>query len=550
MEKYAKPYQMLNEIVTEREPFNEDLLFFREREDVKEHIVNLLKSLEVLKGIEFIDCEVSNLKDIYQNKKEDHELTSKEIKELENLTKWNKGVSKSENSHYPLVSIKNTRLIEIKFKMKFSDNKSSEICEYTLYYPELIDGQYFIINDNKFFPVFQLDEAEYYKRSDNSIVLKTALMPIKIRGIKDDFMDYDNKINNGIPIKARKLELCLFDKNINIFKYYFAKYGLEGTMKFFSLDENCEVIKEKITLIERKEGYLYFGMTPKLSLKVDQKWFEELPQVRSNLIYTLLNAFKGKNIKIDMLENLEYWKRQLGRSFTGNSSKTLEKSQSVIISLERLLDQTTKNNLRHQESEKKDVYHIMRSMILEFENIIRMDSHNLANKRIRLTEYLIYNLVKKLSKTVYRLVTLNNPSIGKLKQIFSNISPNYIIESFNSIDLLRYSSNVNTIDLFTRILKGSKSGPQSTKTDNGSPNLGLRGFDPSYLGNICIVSTGSGDPGISFTLTPFAKIHDPNNHQKFFFADKPYIKDFGKVNYSELPEINIEDEIEIIEDGE
>ena len=549
MKNFMTPYNQLNSIVTDREPFNENLIYFRENEDIQVYITNVLKGLEIINGIKFLECSVEDMKDIYENKKSDAELTDAEKTALENLTKWNKRAIKSENSSYPLTSINHTRLKKIRMKMQFTDSKKTEVCEYEIFYPELIDSQYFYINGNKFFSVLQLDDAEYYRTSGNAIVLKTIFMPLKIRGLKDDFMDYDNKINDGIPVKARKLELCLFDKNINIFNYYFAKFGLTPTLKFFSMDEYVQIVPEKVNALEEEEGVLRFGLTAKFSLRVSEEWFKSKPLYHSNLIYTLITVFRRKNISLEKLEDLDYWKRQLGRHFTTNTTKTLERSHSVILSLERILDETTKSNMRHSDVEKQDAYHIMRTMMMEFENIIRMDTHNLANKRIRLTEYLIYPLVKKISSSVYRLVTLNNPSVAKMKQIFSNINPDFIIQKLSTINLLRYSSTVNTVDLFTRILKGSKGGPQSHNTDNGSPNLGLRGFDRSYLGNICLVSTGSGDPGISLTLTPFAEVHDPKNQGKFFFADQPLIKDFGAIDYSDLPDVEVEPEL-FVEENE
>ena len=535
------PYKRLNALVTAREPFNEELIKFREKENIEIFMANVLKGLEVINGLEFVDCKVEDMTNIYEPKVVDGELTPEKKAELDKLTKWNKGIGKSEKTSYPLTSINRTRLKKIKMTMKFTDSKTSEIGEYEIYYPELINSQYFYINGNKFFPVLQLDDAEFYRTSGSAIVLKTIFMPLKIRGLKEDFMDYDNKINGGIPVKARKFELCLFDKSINVFNYFFAKFGLSPTLKFFSMDEYVKIVPEKVTATSPREDILRFGLTAKFSLEVNADWFFSEFVYHTNIIFTLIRVFRRKNISEEKLEDLDYWKRQLGKSFTTNTTKTLERSHSVILSLERILDETTKSNMRHGDAEKQDAYHIIRTMIMEFENIVRMDSHNLANKRMRLTEYLIYPLIKKMSSTVYRLVTLNAPSVAKMKQIFSNISPYFILDKLSTINLLRYSSTVNTIDLFTRILKGSKGGPQSHNTDNGSPNLGLRGFDESYLGKICLVSTGSGDPGISITLTPFAKICDPNGEGKFFFTDKPLIKNFGENNYEDLPELQMED---------
>ena len=292
MTTYMQPYNRLNALVTKREPFNEDLIYFRENEDIQVYITNLLKGLEVINGIKFLECAVEDMKDIYEDKKPDSELTDEEKAALEKLTKWNKGVIKSENSSYPLTTINHTRLKKIRMKMQFTDNKTTEVGEYEIFYPELIDSQYFFINGNKFFSVLQLDDAEYYRTSGNAIVLKTIFMPLKIRGLKDDFMDFDNKINNGIPVKARKLELCLFDKNINIFNYYFAKFGLTATLKFFSMDDYVEIVPERVAALKEEEGVLRFALTSKFSLRVGEDWFLSNPVYHANLIYTFITVFR------------------------------------------------------------------------------------------------------------------------------------------------------------------------------------------------------------------------------------------------------------------
>ena len=80
----------------------------------------------------------------------------------------------------------------------------------------------------------------------------------------------------------------------------------------------------------------------------------------------------------------------------------------------------------------------------------------------------------------------------------------------------------------------SKSGPQSQKSDNGSNSISTRGMDPSYIGKIDVISTSSGEPGVSGTVTPFCKIHDPNNKKNFYFADEPSIIDINKYQKEDI----------------
>lgn len=551
MANFKSAMSMLQNSVAEREPFNEDTIFFRENENIEEIITNVLKGLEIINGVEFISCKVENFKHIYEDKKPEGEIIDQEREDLDKLTSWNKGSNKSSKTSYPLVSITQSRLMSIKIKMRFTDSKSSEENEYELYYPELIDGMYYQLSGSKFSPVLQLVDAEYYRSSGVSIVLKTAFMPITLKGVKKpEFIDFDEKLNEGKPYNARLLELVLFKSNINVFIYYFAKFGIDETLRLFKIDQHYNFIFEPVEGIERKEDKLYFKLTTKMTLEVSQSWVEENMIVHSNILNTFVAAFKKKHIDESSMYDTDYWRRQLGKFFSTNTSKTLEKSESIILSLERLLDNTTRNNMRNDASEKENVYQIIETMCYQFENIIRIDNYDLANKRIRVAEYILYPFIEKLSRSVYRLIGVRQPTISKMKQIFSSIDPGFIVKKANSMPLVRYSNSVNTLDLFTKLLKGSKTGPQSQNTDSNSPNIGMRGIDNSYIGRLSIVSTSTGDPGLSFTVTPFCERRDPNENNNFYFTDKPRVDNFNASvaeNASNIIEVEEELEIEDIE---
>ena len=214
----------------------------------------------------------------------------------------------------------------------------------------------------------------------------------------------------------------------------------------------------------------------------------------------------------------------------------LEKAVSMLLSLERILDVTTKDMIRLQDAYKENIYEVIRYMIFNFENIILINMYDLANKRMRVGEYLLSPLTLRLSNSVYRLITpAKKITVETTKQIFSAIDADYLINQINTINLVRYSNQVNpAFNLFTNILKMSKSGPQSQKSDNGSNSTSTRGMDPSYIGKIDVISTSSGEPGVSGTVTPFCKIHDPNNKKNFYFADEPSIIDINKYQKEDI----------------
>ena len=525
-------YSQLQNMVEEREPFCEDAINFRQSEDIAYLMANICKGLEIIDGVKFKYAKINDSReDIYQNKKTKTQLTKEEIAELKIINEKNKNAFKCKNSHYKLTSIVDSRYLDLEFCMEFTDSKGNvEEMVYHLYYPELVDGNYFLLNGNKFYPVFQLADAEYYRAEGNSIVLKTTFMPIKIRGNKTTLRDY----NKELKINARNFELALFNKNINVVMYYFAKFGIKETIERFGIENYTEFCFGDIDEYLKdndgeKKNYYFFKLTANIFFKVNKNWLDENNRFNESIINSIVSIFSRRQVNEENFYDTRYWMKQLGRKFTTNTSKAEEKAYSIIISVERLLDVTTKNNMRNPEEEKEDIFRAIFSMVRNFENIVRMDNHDLSDKRIRVAEYLLYPLTAKLSKSVYRLISSRNPPLSKLKQIFSSVNEDFIITKLNTITLIRFNNQVNTIDLFTKILKGSKSGPQSQKTDASSASIGIRGIHPSYLDKLDVTSTSSGDPGLSFTVTPFCKVYDPNNVHNFYFTPKSHIDDFHTI---------------------
>jgi len=134
----------------------------------------------------------------------------------------------------------------------------------------------------------------------------------------------------------------------------------------------------------------------------------------------------------------------------------------------------------------------------------------------------------KFSTSIYRIQNSRNVTMQQLKSMF-NIQQGFLVKALVSNELIRYSNAVNSIDLFTSILKGTMSGPQSQMSGGNTINVRYRGIHSSYLGRFDLCATAASDPGVSFTLTPFCDIYE-NMH----FTKEP--------SYAEF--IDLEDTIE------
>ncbi|QXN67925.1 hypothetical protein FPHOBKDP_00175 [Listeria phage LPJP1] len=506
-----KLFNDLQNKMEEKAPFNEEVIFFRSKENLPKLVEDVFKGLEFVEGIRFVKCEIDTDRKIY-----------KERKQVTEEKKENKK-GKARKINHPTVNIEESRFIRIKVTMELSDGKETIQKEIKLLFPELLDQQYFLINGNEFFPVFQMNDSEYYRTNDGIIVLKTMFMPIKIKGKKVVLSDIDERFNNGEPLKTRALMTLLFKKTVNVMNYYFAGKGVVETLRYFNIHNYVEIVKTEDHDITSPE-YYFFQLTKSIALKVNREWIESDQKSNATLIATLVDLFKYNRIDYEKSFDSDYWKRKLGSVFTNNNSMTFDKAISILSSFERLLDNTTRSNLRLRSEDKEDIYAIVRNMITNYYNILKVDNHSLSNKRLRVNEYLFYDLTQKLSKGGYRLVGPKNNNVSKLKTLFSNIKEDYLVNNIPNSELVRFSNNVNSMDLFTRYLKGSVKGPQSA-TANGL-SVSARGIYPSFVGKIDLVSTSSGDPGSSFTVVPFCKKYDPNNSGTFFFEKKPDIEGF------------------------
>src|SRR5699024_5079783 len=252
----------------------------------------------------------------------------------------------------------------------------------------------------------------------------------------------------------------------------------------------------------------------------------------------------------------EFWVRQLGSKFTKNgvAAAQINRAESVMVSYRRILDTYSKKITRLPEEDKEDTNAIVRYMMRHYESICRMDKYDAANKRIRVTECLLYPLAKRITDGTQR--GINTPksrlTLKELKSLFSSYTSNefLIVKIIQNNNLMRFSNAVNTIELFSTILKSSKSGHQTAVRSN-SPTVTTKSIHPSYLGVLDLVSTSSNEPGMSNTIIPTAKIYDPTNAGAAYLAESFEIPDYTGIGSSYIDEDDDEiDDEDLLEEEE
>lgn len=455
--------------------FNEELIYYKENEDITEYADSIGKGLEILPGIKYNGSRKQSLRKVYQYSEEEKDIDIEKSMLQTIVMDFHLSRGEEETEDYE----------ERDIKLSF-------------FFPVLIDRQFFILNGVTYVPMYQLLNSGTY-RTRKYLVLRNQVMPLHMG---DSFIEMEDI--NGKNYRSKTLTLFMFTEITNMFLYYFAKMGFTKTLEFFGLDDYFVLIDlENGEEFYEEEGIINFKISNNVGISLSEDLLKD--ESERIIVFTLLSNLSPR-IKTEKILDDDYWVKQLGSNFTKNNSMHYEKGMSILISFERCLDSITKMILRIPENDKKDVYTIVRYMARNYNALSKLDNMNLANKRLRLYEQLICPLQTKLSNGVYRLLNKKNPTLDEMESIFK-MPEGYLIKSLID-DTLRYVNNVNSYDLFANILKGTMGGPQSIFASKKSDNIRQRAIHPSYFGRIDLLASSAGDPGVSFELVPFLHLYD------------------------------------------
>lgn len=418
-------------------------------------------------------------------------------------------------------------LIEAKFKLEWAE-ESKEISLY-VFFPKLIDDYFFYLNGNKYFAVYQISDRNFYS-TRNGLFLKTLLMPLGIQNKKSSF-----ETVSGVEVTGKEYVLDFFktknsnfDSLKNMFYYYFIKMGVHEAINYmFNTGGVANVYLSED--IEPPEGYEAVQLRKDLFLHILMP-DDGITQNYANLLCTVVSALSGIR-KISSITDEAYWKKKVLNSPTAN----ILKADKAIVSLERVLDERTKRNLKEitDPEMKQDSFGVVKWMAYNFEELYDIDTVDVYNRRLRLYEYMLYPLLIKFSDASYRILNSRNLDVKRLETVFSNIGPMFIIKRLITNELLRYSNATSTLDLFSVILRFSARGPQALGGSGSSIVLKYRGVHPSYVGNIGLNAASASDPGMTGTLVPMSKnidkmFFEPTEGTEIFdFKDTPENAFFG-----------------------
>lgn len=531
MKKYLSEYQASNP-----EKFNGELFSLREKEDVLEAVRECFRTLEILDEVKLVSVEMdtdeSQFDPIVKKKGKDSVEYYKPILQSRlNRIRYKFVITPTEEVKMkPILSDDEEGM---SLEREYKNTENSYYREGILYINKLVDNWFYINEGCRYFLINQIvDNATY--GTGNSVSLKSLLMPITLQK-KPDVGIVINSLSSSNSYTVPVYNLCLFAKHINVLLYYLAKYSFNDLIRM-DISDPEEVISERQKrrcpeIIDKVNNF--FGTDFKFSDNLSELMEEgrevfrtpgengvyisvdkEKLESRDANVLSILGCFfevraNGKQKKktefsYDELISPIFWVDILASYFTANTDpvRKFEKIKTMLVSLDRLTDESTKRVLRLPEEDKKNTLAVIRYMLRNFDYLNTKDPNNFDDKRIRIVESMLYPLRSYFSAQTYRVLNATTRSKQVLDRIFSNLSPTYLLKTTVVSELLRYYNATNELDILS-VLKCTQTGPQSlSKTVS---NL-TRDVQPSQVGRLSLVNASASNPGLSSMICPFCEL--------------------------------------------
>lgn len=471
-----------------RERINPDLFTRSFDKPLVDYIIDTCKNLEVLPAItleswEYVTDQTKIRSEVNKRLVKDPKI--KNNKSLERLTSTNKSIYD---------------LLILHFRVKAKGQEA--VVTRKLRVPKRVNGMFYIRNGKKVLPLIQIvDNSTFVK--GNILNFKTTLYPVKLFTTKTKL-----KFIDGEVFSVPSFSIDLFKKVTNPLYYYLAQYGLEGVLEMFCVDRIVSVVDD----ILDEDNYMYLKINNGLYLEVHEKGFyaHEFVGKFVGTLFDCLNADKNK-ITLKNVYDRDYWLERLAEIFS--KKRNVNKGERVLISFKKITDPYTKARLKLKKFHKKNTFTIIRWMMVNYEELLKKDSNDLKNKRMRANETQAYFFDSYITRNVYSLLNTDNPPFEKYIRLLNSINEFTLIRSTHGgggkatpTSMYRYEryNDFDAIDLARFTLKG----PTGLNGGKKKTSLRYRDIYPSHLGRYDLNVCSSSDPGLTGYLTANVSFDD------------------------------------------
>lgn len=376
--------------------------------------------------------------------------------------------------------------------------------------PKLIRGRYYMRGGKLVLPLIQVvDNSTFVK--GKVLNFKTTLYPIQLDTAKIELPIVDEKEK----ISVSKFQLNLFTKKISPLYYFLAQYGLANTVEMFRLDDICTVVDNIID----PDHYMYIKINSDLYIEVHEKGFyaNDIIGMLVGSLYEVLIA--DKKITLKEAYDREYWLGRLAEMFS--KKRNPDKGERVLISFKKVTDPYTRERLKLPKYHKRNTFRIVRWMMVNYLELLKKDSNDLVNKRMRINEIQAFYFDQYVAQNVYSVLNTDNPPFSKYIKLLNAINEKTLMQAStsggakkggqksSSTSMFRYEryNDFDAIDLVRYTLKG----PTGLNGGKKKTNINYRDIYPSHIGRYDLNVCSSSDPGLTGYLCANLKF-DPAGH--------------------------------------
>ena len=248
-------------------------------------------------------------------------------------------------------------------------------------------------------------------------------MPIAVkRGILEEsaivnnhFTDEEMQNSSEECVDVNGLHYVLPYYNVFVFRnavpviLFYLKDGFVSAMDFLGVSGAINLV-EKVPVEENDN--LYFEISRnRCYLEVNKTLFHKHVYLQS-IVGGILHVSTVRNT-IESFEKPEVWIKKL------SSTNNLEKGYDILNFFGRLLDETTKKNVKIHQYHRQDIYTLLRWMTQEFTTLRLKDNLSLDNKRLRCNEVISSLLTLEFSKRLNRIISLGEKAtIDNYRDLF------------------------------------------------------------------------------------------------------------------------------------
>ena len=349
-----------------------------------EYIVDAWKSLEVVKQIKFIS----------------YEYTEKESEININQHIFKREKHKKKKDRFDVKYIADNRVGKLTCNLEITmletdpetGKKSYNIypIKKSMLIPIIDEDGRLTLSGKTYYLIFQLLEKSTYTTA-NTLTLK-SLMPISVKRHPIIIDDID-----GNPHTVPYYTIYVYKNPVPVILFYLAN-GLHFTLEFLGVSLVMDII-DKIPE-ERDPDKLYFPLSSKCFIEVDEDEFENDPYIQS--VVGAFKAVTSSRVTISMLNDPKQWIKKI--VFPNNYDKGL----SRVTYFGRLMDVTLQKNLKLSDYFTQDIYYLLRWQMSHFNELRLRDNCDLNTKRLRCNECIQSLLTREFSNRLKRIFSMGN----------------------------------------------------------------------------------------------------------------------------------------------